>query len=260
MRLAISSDRNLGKELDTVEIVDIGHQYTQRPMKFLLPTSCIGCSKFQASRICDKCINLLKCRQINRCSQCALICDELKTICVSCKNRPPQFDKTICMDCYGGPLTNAVHDYKYKHQVAIARGLVDAWLQIHPMRNLMNNIDLLIPVPMSTQKLNQRGFNQSWELCKWFSKELKITRSSSILFRSHLEANQAQANREERMKRLQTVFDINPDKINMIKNARIVLIDDVMTTGATLSTIAKLLKDFGAQSVHNWVILRTPYK
>jgi predicted amidophosphoribosyltransferase len=62
------------------------------------------------------------------------------------------------------------------------------------------------------------------------------------------------------MKRLQTVFDINPDKINMIKNARIVLIDDVMTTGATLSTIAKLLKDFGAQSVHNWVILRTPYK
>jgi predicted amidophosphoribosyltransferase len=56
------------------------------------------------------------------------------------------------------------------------------------------------------------------------------------------------------------VFDINQIEINMIKNNRIAIVDDVMTTGATLSTIAKLLKDFGAQSVHNWVILRTPHK
>ncbi len=113
---------------------------------------------------------------------------------------------------------------------------------------------------MSSQKLYQRGFNQSWELCKWFSKEFKIQTSSSILYRRHLESNQAQATRNERIKRLETVFYINQIEIETIKNTRIVLIDDVMTTGATLSTIAKLLKDFGAQSVHNWVILRTPHK
>jgi predicted amidophosphoribosyltransferase len=56
------------------------------------------------------------------------------------------------------------------------------------------------------------------------------------------------------------VFYINQIEINMIKNNRIAIVDDVMTTGATLSTIAKLLKDFGAQRVDNWVILRTPYK
>lgn len=229
-------------------------------MKFLLPTSCIGCGKFQASRICQKCINLLKSQQKNRCSQCASICDETKTTCTNCQNQTSSFDKTICIDCYGGLLTNAVHDYKYKHQVAIAKGLVDTWVEIHGSHHLMSNANLLIPVPMSSQKLYQRGFNQSWELCKWFSKEFKIQTSSSILYRRHLESNQAQATRNERIKRLETVFDINQIEINMIKNNRIAIVDDVMTTGATLSTIAKLLKDFGAQSVHNWVILRTPYK
>ena len=229
-------------------------------MKFLLPTSCIGCGKFQASRICQKCINLLKSQQKNRCSQCASICDETKTTCTNCQNQTSSFDKTICIDCYGGLLTNAVHDYKYKHQVAIAKGLVDTWVEIHGSHHLMSNANLLIPVPMSSQKLYQRGFNQSWELCKWFSKEFKIQTSSSILYRRHLESNQAQATRNERIKRLETVFDINQIDVNLIKNNRIAIVDDVMTTGATLSTIAKLLKDFGAQSVHNWVILRTPHK
>jgi ComF family protein len=157
-------------------------------------------------------------------------------------------------------LTNAVHDYKYKHQVAIAKGLVDTWVEIHGSQNFMSNANLLIPVPMSPQKLYQRGFNQSWELCKWFSKVFKVQTSSSIIRRRHLESNQTQATRNERIKRLETVFYINQIEINMIKNTRVAIVDDVMTTGATLSTIAKLLKDFGAQSVDNWVILRTPYK
>lgn len=229
-------------------------------MKFLLPTSCIGCRKFQASRICEKCINLLKSQQKKRCSQCASICDAIKTTCNNCQKQTPAFDKTICIDCYGGPLTNAVHDYKYKHQVAIAKGLVDTWVEIHGCDHLKHHADLLIPVPMSSQKLHQRGFNQSWELCKWFSKKFKIQTSSSVVYRRHLESNQVQATRNERIKRLETVFYINQIEIETIKNTRIVLVDDVMTTGATLSTIAKLLKDFGAQRVDNWVILRTPYK
>ena len=187
-------------------------------MKFLLPTSCIGCGKFQASRICQKCINLLKSQQKNRCSQCASICDETKTTCTNCQNQTSSFDKTICIDCYGGLLTNAVHDYKYKHQVAIAKGLVDTWVEIHGSHHLMSNANLLIPVPMSSQKLYQRGFNQSWELCKWFSKKFKIQTSSSILYRRDLESNQAQATRNERIKRLETVFGINQIEINLIKN------------------------------------------
>jgi ComF family protein len=120
------------------------------------------------------------------------------------------------------------------------------------------SIDIILPIPMSNPKLHQRGFNQSWELCKRFSKKLRIKRHGSVLHRRHLESDQANANKIERLARLENVFSIDPSKIDWIRGKNIALVDDVMTTGTTCNTIAQVLKDFGAQSVHNWVILRTP--
>jgi predicted amidophosphoribosyltransferase len=73
-----------------------------------------------------------------------------------------------------------------------------------------------------------------------------------------MEGSQADANREQRLTRLINTFKVNPKSLNRIDNKNILIVDDVMTTGATLNVMAKVLKDFGAQSVHNWVILRTP--
>jgi ComF family protein len=180
---------------------------------------------------------------------------------MDCLRKRPAFDTTLCLDSYGGFLTEAIHSYKYQHQIAIAHGLLDAWLDIYP-RGLQNSqaVDWILPIPMSQEKLHQRGFNQSWELCKIFSKKLRIKSHWKVLQRIHIEGDQVSASKQERAHRLSNVFFINPNNIDLIKNKNIVLIDDVMTTGATLSVIAQLLKDFGAQSVHNWVILRTPNK
>jgi len=181
--------------------------------------------------------------------------------CMDCLRKNPPFDTTICLDSYGGLLTEAIHSYKYEHQIAIAHGLSDAWVNIHLGRlNQIQAVDWILPIPLSQQKLHQRGFNQSWELCKLFSKKMKIKSNWKLLNRIHIEGDQASASKQERAHRLNNVFFINPNNIDLIKNKNIVLIDDVMTTGATLSVIAQLLKDFGAQSVHNWVILRTPNK
>jgi ComF family protein len=181
--------------------------------------------------------------------------------CMDCLRKNPPFDTTICLDSYGGLLTEAIHSYKYEHQIAIAHGLLDAWVNIHLGRlNQIQAVDWILPIPLSQQKLHQRGFNQSWELCKLFSKKMKIKSNWKLLNRIHIEGDQASASKQERAHRLNNVFFVNPNNIDLIKNKNIVLIDDVMTTGATLSVIAQLLKDFGAQSVHNWVILRTPNK
>lgn len=232
-------------------------------MNFLLPTSCIGCQEFQTATICQKCRKRLKDSQVNRCVQCAIQItpQEKNSLCYKCQKKQPPFDATFCLDSYGGFLTEAIHSYKYQHQIAIAHGLLDAWLDIHP-RELQKSqlVDVILPIPMSQEKLLRRGFNQSWELCKLFSKKLKIKSNWKVLNRIHLEGDQVSASKQERDQRLNNVFSINPNNIDLIKNKNIVLIDDVMTTGATLSVIAQLLKDFGAQSVHNWVILRTPNK
>ena len=253
----------LDTALGTVGDVDISAQYTERHMNLLLPTSCIGCQEFQTATICQKCRKRLKDSQLNRCAQCALpVAPHIKkSLCVDCLKKQPPFDATLCLDSYGGFLTEAIHSYKYQHQIAIAHGLLDAWLEVHP-RELQRSqaVDWILPIPMSQEKLHQRGFNQSWELCKLFSKKLKIKSNWRVLNRVHLEGNQVSASKQERALRLNNVFFINPNNIDLIKNKNIVLIDDVMTTGATLSVIAQLLKDFGAQSVHNWVILRTPNK
>lgn len=232
-------------------------------MYLLLPTSCIGCQEFQTETICQKCRKRLNDFQINRCSQCALPIapHEKNPLCVDCLRKRPAFDATLCLDSYGGFLTEAIHSYKYQHQIAIAHGLLDAWLDIYPSGLLDSQaVDWILPIPMSQEKLHQRGFNQSWELCKIFSKKLRIKTHWKVLQRMHIEGNQVSASKQERAQRLNNVFSIIPKNISLIKNKNIVLIDDVMTTGATLSVIAQLLKDFGARSVHNWVILRTPNK
>lgn len=181
--------------------------------------------------------------------------------CLDCLKKHPPFDTTLCLDSYGGFLTEAIHSYKYEYQIAIAHGLLDAWLNIHPGRpHQMQAVDWILPIPLSQQKLHQRGFNQSWELCKIFSKKLRIKSHWKVLQRIHVDGNQVSASKQERARRLNNAFSINPNNAVLVKNKNIVLIDDVMTTGATLSVAAKLLKDFGAQSVHNWVILRTPDK
>jgi ComF family protein len=229
-------------------------------MKFLLPTACIACQGFQQSTICEKCFNLLKQSQVNRCHVCASS-DINHQYCSTCQIKPPHFDSTLCLDHYGGCLTDAMHRYKYQHQVALAHGFIDAWISIYGKEFYESQaIDIILPIPMSYKKLHQRGFNQSWELCKRFSKRLRIKRHGAILMRSHLEENQVLANKTERLMRLSNVFEIDRSFINWIQGKNIALVDDVMTTGATLNTIAQVLKDFGAQSVHNWVILRTPLK
>jgi ComF family protein len=239
--------------------VGIWAQYTQHPMKFLLPTSCIGCKKFQTNSICDKCLNILKCNRIHRCQQCAIPSLANQTICRSCQINPPAFDSTLCLDGYGGLLTESLHDYKYHGKIALAKCFANTWQSVfNATPSFQTNINWMIPVPLSLQKLHNRGFNQSWELCKILSKSYRINSDAFVLGRNHMEGSQADANREQRLTRLINTFKVNPKSLNRIDNKNILIVDDVMTTGATLNVMAKVLKDFGAQSVHNWVILRTP--
>ncbi len=116
---------------------------------------------------------------------------------------------------------------------------------------------VLLPVPLSTQKLSQRGFNQSWEIARRIRLPPSIQPIANALGRHHSDANQVQHNRLDRQAALRHAFYIRTEAIEKIHNKSIVVFDDVMTTGSTLQEIATLLKDNGARSVVNWVVLRT---
>ena len=115
---------------------------------------------------------------------------------------------------------------------------------------------VLLPVPLSTQKLSQRGFNQSWEIAKRIRLPPSFQPIANALGRHHSDVNQVQHNRLDRQTALRHAFYIQPEALPKIQNKSIVVFDDVMTTGSTLHEIANLLKDNGARSVVNWVLLR----
>jgi len=115
---------------------------------------------------------------------------------------------------------------------------------------------VLLPVPLSTQKLSQRGFNQSWEIARRIRLPPSIEPIANALGRHHSDANQVGHNRFDRQTALRHAFYIHPKALAKIQNKSIVIFDDVMTTGSTLHEIATLLKDNGARSVVNWVVLR----
>jgi len=228
-----------------------------------LPSACIVCERHQQDVICGDCLKSLGSNCLLNyecCFQCgiALRTSELHTQkCESCTNNPPYFDKTYCLDRYEGSLQNALHQLKYQKRLAYAHGLANAWNQLFAIQ--LKDIDAshLLPVPLSTEKLLTRGFNQSWEIARKIDCGLGIRKTPFLLKRHHHKTQQVGGKISARRLAIRNVFYLDPCFIESLDGQSIIIFDDVMTTGATLNEIARLLKDNGASHVINWVLLRT---
>ena len=229
----------------------------------LLPSSCIVCGEFQQCTLCMNCSSLLKSEQLFNyecCQQCGhtLQANEVaEKHCQSCILEPPNFDETYCLDRYDGRLQPALHQLKYQRRLANAHGLASTWNQL--MAASLHNLqaDFLLPVPLSPEKLCSRGFNQSWELARRIHCEKRTHKNPHILRRHHYVQNQAKESRANRQLAIQGMFYINPQYQWQLESATVIVFDDVMTSGATLNEIARILKDNGVSRVINWVLLRT---
>ena len=118
---------------------------------------------------------------------------------------------------------------------------------------LTNQIDLIIPMPMHNARLKERGFNQALELARIISKSRQIKLDYTSCERIRLTPPQASLPLKERIKNIRGVFSCQQN----LHNLNIAIVDDVMTTGASLNELAKTLKEAGAAHVECWVIART---
>lgn len=230
-----------------------------------LPTACIVCGAFQDQQICVECIKLLANEQLSNyecCRQCAsMLCHFELTDhrCCECAKNPPYFDETYCLDRYEGRLQKCLHQLKYQGRLFYASGLALAW---NTLVSGNQNEDLrgyLLPVPLSQIKLCLRGFNQSWEIARKIDCGKSLQKNPHILMRHHHAHNQATETKANRQRMIKDAFFINPLYQKTLEGQTIVVFDDVMTSGATLNEIARILKDNGVSRVINWVLLRTLY-
>jgi ComF family protein len=166
---------------------------------------------------------------------------------------PPSFDATHALFTYDYPLDSLIQHYKYKNNLPLANTFATLLLDKKLTRRSQQKIDVIIPMPMHATRLKQRGFNQALEIARIISSKLQIKLNYQAVQRTKLTPPQASLPLKERTKNMRGVFSCQHD----MHGLNIAIVDDVMTTGASLNELAKTLKQAGAAHVECWIIART---
>lgn len=214
----------------------------------LLPQDCQLCGKPDAGDLlCAACLADLPRLPNERCPVCALPTPNC-AICGECLCQPPHFDATQASFAYAFPVDRLVQNFKYGHQLALA-GLFARLMQAEPVIAA----DVMLALPLSKERLRERGFNQAVEIGKLLARASDIPLDLFGVARVHDTAAQTSLPWKQRRANIRSAFECSLD----LSGKSVVVIDDVMTTGATLDEFAHTLKLRGAARVTNWIFART---
>jgi ComF family protein len=214
---------------------------------------CAACAYACESRdavLCRAC-RALAFAPVSRCVCCAIVIptDSLAERCGACLTYAPSFDATRVAATYDATVRSVLHDFKFNQQPGLARWFAQ---ELAPHARALPASTLLVPVPLSAERLRERGFNQSWEIAKHLSKLTHLpTRADAVLRTRHTPA-QSTLKFKERRDNIKGAFAC-PARL---EGTHIAVVDDVMTSGATLEEMARTLKKAGAASVTNLVVFR----
>lgn len=183
------------------------------------------------------------------CHQCALPLSHPGLVCGACLSRPPGFDRAKALWYYRPPVKGLIYALKFQGRQDLAwvlGGMMADRLQATPLP------DCLVPVPLHPARYRTRGFNQALELARPIAKKLKIPLCPNLCRRVLDTAPQRTLAASERRKNLRGAFVATED----LNGLRIAILDDVLTTGATVHEVASTLKRAGAAHVEVWVWAR----
>jgi competence protein ComFC len=168
--------------------------------------------------------------------------------CANCEHRVLHFDCAVAMYRSRGLVRKLVHQFKYAKQRHL-RFPVAGWLRetLHDPRLRGRHFDVIVPVPLHPARERERGFNQAALLAELLASSTELP-AHDVLERTRYTTTQTAYDRAERMENLHGAFRLR--KNQDVRDLRVLLIDDVLTTGSTLSECARVLKAAGAISVH----------
>ena len=215
---------------------------------------CWLCSKSSPQTICPDCCEKLA-RIKSACVQCSLpLPGDQLAICAECQRQKNAFDRTICSLLYDHPSDYLITQFKQKRQFAIGHFLAEMLYQkIRIAIPSEDRPECIVPVPAHWTSVLQRGFNPAYFIAKILAKELKIPLVDCLRSKKKHD-KQKQLSRKERLKNLNNVYQVK----FTVPHKRVALIDDVVTTGATIQTLSTLLKNNGVQNIQVWALARTP--
>ncbi len=208
---------------------------------------CLLCGEESGPELlCAACVAELP-TLVEHCPQCALP-SHAGAVCGSCLDRPPHYDRTLALWRYEFPCDRLVQALKYRARLALA-GFFARSLASRPLPE----VDLIVPMPLHPKRLAERGFNQALEIARGLARHLGRPIEPRGVLRVKDTPPQTRLPYEERAKNVRGAFLCKLD----LSGASVAVVDDVMTTGATLNELARALKRAGAARVENFVIART---
>ena len=210
--------------------------------------SCYLCRGRAESVLCRACDADLPRLAAPACPRCALASPG-GAVCGRCLTRPPAYDATQAALAYAFPADVLIQALKFRGELALAPFLGSLLSKCIASKD----VDCIVPVPLSSQRLRSRGYNQALEIARGISKATGVRLAPELCERSRDTAVQMELPLAERTANVRGAFHCPA----LVGGKTVAVLDEVMTTGATLDEIAATLKRAGAARVVNWVVART---
>lgn len=223
-------------------------------LDWLYPPYCAGCGNLGALW-CQDCQNASHPIPLNDiCNICGQILPKGSLTCTACRENPPQYTAMRSWATFTGPLRKAIHSLKYQQNMGLGTQLSA------PMSALLDKlqwqVDLITAVPLSRQRITERGYNQSHLLARPIALTHYVPFVPQAVKRIRNTPSQVGLNAPERKKNVAGAFIANP---KIVKNKSVLLIDDVATTGATLTASTQALLSAGAKNVYALTLARAVF-
>ncbi|MED5617928.1 ComF family protein [Ideonella sp. BN130291] len=227
------------------------------PLPPPLPSLCAVCHRWARGRLCNACLTRFG-SAVPRCLQCALRVPHGVQRCGACLRRPgAPVDASVAAVDYAFPWDGLIAGYKFHQRLDLAGALARLLHAALVRQPELPPATLVLPVPLSRERLRERGYNQAWELARRVARWRGTQANAGVLSRIRDTAHQLGLSESERVSNLRGAFLVEPGQAQHLQGRTVALVDDVLTSGATAHEAARVLRAAGAAQVQLWVVART---
>jgi ComF family protein len=220
----------------------------------LLPSQCAVCRAWPAQPVCDACVTRFG-QPFARCATCAIEVPSGQPRCGACLADPPPLDACHAAVAYEWPWAACIASFKFGAQPGWAPAFATLLRSTPWVEPALERCHLVLPMPLSRQRLRERGFNQALEIARRLA---PAKTDATLLLRLRDTQPQTALDRAARQANVRGAFALDPLRQAAVQGQDVVLVDDVMTSGASLFAAARVLRQAGAARVTALAVARTP--
>ncbi len=220
-----------------------------------IPSQCVACGSWPSEPVCEACVELFA-QPCLRCRSCAMPVADGISQCGACIRSPPPIDACLAAVAYAYPWSSLIQQFKFQGRASWARAFAAILRSAPWVEPALEQTAVVLPMPLSVQRLRSRGFNQALELARQLAPDKT---DATLLLRIRDDPPQSALARAQRLRNVRHAFAVEPLRAGELTGARVALVDDVMTSGASIHAAAAALRQAGAAHITAIVMARAEH-